>query len=475
MPTALDVCFDPNHGHNSWKKMYDSSAMDGACNITVKTYGNNCDTRPCPGNYSDLSCIQYSFVATSTVIDPYFQIANQWGFANDFFQTNQGSSFAAHLFLLSGTSAPTPYQGENYDWFAAENPQRPNNQDNTVTGCIAPADEYVRLIDLDGGEGSCPDPNDAHCKYPCYQHRTLIEVIKDYNQANQKNITWRYYANAAGNLWTAPTAMRDICVPNPSTHGLICTGQDWNQNVRVANGLDRSPILTDLGANPNNPKCDLASVSWVAPDGHWSDHPGHNQNENQGAHDGGPSFVAAIVNAVGGFDNAGNALPTQCGYWNNTAILVVWDDWGGFYDHVPLPRIGYEDDNPNGQQYVYGFRVPFLVISRFAIPQYISPHTHDFGSILNFIEYALGQDSQPMGRIGDDNFPYADFFVKDTDPDPQHVYSLWDFFNFNSPQPFTKILGAKYATDCFIRPLGQGCFTNYVPADADNDAVDPQD
>jgi len=54
-------------------------------------------------------------------------------------------------------------------------------------------------------------------------------------------------------------------------------------------------------------------------------------------------------------------------------------------------------------------------------------------------------------------------------------YSLWDFFDFSSPQPFVKITGAKYRTDCFTNPLGQGCFTNYVPADPDDDADDAQD
>jgi phospholipase C len=116
----------------------------------------------------------------------------------------------------------------------------------------------------------------------------------------------------------------------------------------VVSGTERS-ILTDIQ------DCNLPAVSWVIPDGLWSDHAGSD------AGDGGPSWVAAIVNAVG-------VSPTACdsGYWSNTVILITWDDWGGFYDHV-LPYDcsnggqcnGYPGGQGTaGQQYVYGFRVP---------------------------------------------------------------------------------------------------------------------
>jgi phospholipase C len=83
--------------------------------------------------------------------------------------------------------------------------------------------------------------------------------------------------------------------------------------------------------------CNLQQVSWVIPDGSWSDHPG-----TVGA-DGGPSWVAAIVNAVGGYTKGGQKLPNQCTdtingkqvpYWQDTVVLITWDDWGGFYDDV---------------------------------------------------------------------------------------------------------------------------------------------
>jgi phospholipase C len=103
--------------------------------------------------------------------------------------------------------------------------------------------------------------------------------------------------------------------------------------------------------------CGLQSVSWVIPDGNWSDHAGGNA-----ASAGGPSWVAAIVNAVGS-NTACDTTNGKRGYWYDTVILVVWDDWGGFYDDVPPPAIGYS--NQTGSQYVYGFRVPLLVVSAY--------------------------------------------------------------------------------------------------------------
>ena len=66
----------------------------------------------------------------------------------------------------------------------------------------------------------------------------------------------------------------------------------------------------------------------MIPDGNWSDHDGGPTTEKG---DGGPSWVAAIINRV--------AQATSCdsnvgGYWYDTVILVTWDDWGGYYDHV---------------------------------------------------------------------------------------------------------------------------------------------
>jgi hypothetical protein len=226
---------------------------------------------------------------------------------------------------------------------------------------------------------------------------------------------------------------------------------------------------------------------FVVPDGHWSDHAGQDQQA------GGPSWVAAIVDAVGGYDNFGNKLATNCGYWANTVVLITWDDWGGWYDHVlpwdcPLATgcTGYS--NGTGGTYVYGFRVPLLVVSAYAKQGYISgkqptpgevqPFIHDFGSILNFIEYAFGQKQQPLGEISP-QYHYADFLAPDAPFSDHNVtaYSLSDFFDFTTEHMFTPVAteGINYSTQCFLTPAAQGCFAGFQPADPDADDVDEQD
>jgi phospholipase C len=389
--------------------------MDGACTTSAP--------------HCTLTNPQYAYVQGSNVV-PYLNIAQQYGYANYMFQTNQGPSFPAHQFLLSGTSAPDYFNDPNnncgttfphcWEWFVAE------NTSGHLYGCTAPMNTVVNEVNPGGTES--PGYKNG---YPCYDHNTLVNLL----DTQSGPITWKYYAQKGApghtetSLWTAPNAINGICVPSPNTPlGISCTGFDWLNNVASvfpnSPGYPNSfsPILTDLGADPTQPQCTLPAVSWVVPDGNWSDHGGEDPNG------GGPSWVSAIVNAVGGYDNSNHKLATNCGYWDNTVILITWDDWGGWYDHVlpwncdPGPNgscHGYP--NITGGKYVYGFRVPLLVVSAYAKQGYISgklptqgenpPYIHDFGSILNFIEYVFGINGNPMGTIGDSQYPYADFFA----------------------------------------------------------------
>jgi phospholipase C len=135
----------------------------------------------------------------------------------------------------------------------------------------------------------------------------------------------------------------------------------------------------------------------------------------------GPSWVAAIVNTIG-----------QSRFWNDTAIIVTWDDWGGWYDHVAPPIRNF---GPYPNSYEYGFRVPIIAISPYAKPGYISHQQNDFGSILKFIEqtFALPEIDPQVG--------YADTYA---------LGDLSDFFNFNqTPLKFTSIK-ARYGKDYFL-------------------------
>ena len=65
---------------------------------------------------------------------------------------------------------------------------------------------------------------------------------------------------------------------------------------------------------------------------------------------------------------------------------MVWEDWGGWYDHVAPPQLDYAG---------LGFRVPMIVVSPYAKAGYVSHTQYEFGSIIRFVE-----DTWNLGRLG---------------------------------------------------------------------------
>ena len=462
------TCYGLGHTHMSFTEAYDSGAIDGAYENNVHLT-KNCTAPADP---------EYSFVDNSSTtnppneVQPYFDIATQFGFANYMFQTNQGPSFPAHLFLFSGTSAPVYNDGEStpyYEWFAAE-----NALNTGVTGCFGAATNTVAELGPGQTKESLgwtnPNLPGATPGYPCYNHNTIANVL------DPAGISWRYYTNVAENLWTAPNAFQTICNSTVAGDGCVATAEnpDWNYVIDESGNNDppnAGQILEDIQ------NCNLAQVSWVLPDGAWSDHSG-----DAGA-DGpavtlGPSWVGSIVNAIGQgmAGSACNPLNAPI-YWSNTVILVLWDDWGGYYDHVKPPSQGYINTGGIGSQYVYGFRVPLLVVSAYSPkPGYVSgpaannsviscPTTpnarycHDFGSILNFIEFVFGKGNKSLGEIYP-TYHYADYYALDgpnntTCKPAVCPYGLSDFFNFTLPPAAFKPISTPYDAQYFITYTGE--------------------
>jgi phospholipase C len=114
----------------------------------------------------------------------------------------------------------------------------------------------------------------------------------------------------------------------------------------------------------------LPAVSWIAPNGHVSEHPPNPVSAGQ-------TYVTGLINAI-----------MRSPDWKSTAIFLAWDDWGGFYDHVVPPRV-----DANG----YGLRVPALVISPYAKQGYIDHQTLSFDAYVKFIEddFLNGQRIDP--------------------------------------------------------------------------------
>jgi phospholipase C len=282
-----------------------------------------------------------------TETKPYFTMAQTYAFADRFFQSNSGPSYPAHQYLIAGQSA-----------LVDENPVDPTNFDGW--GCDSPPGTTTRI--LQGGL-DVPGP------FPCFDYLTLGDEM------DSVGIPWRYYAAAigtSGGIWSAFDAISHI------RHGT-----DWSQDVISP----ESKVLTDVAGGS------LAAVTWVTPEKVNSDHAGDGGK-------GGPDWVASVVNAVG-----------ESPFWDSTAIFVVWDDWGGWYDHVPPKQLDTMG---------LGYRVPLIVISPYAKPKFVSHVDHEFGSIMKFTEETFGLPSLGLIDLRSDD--------------------LSDCFNFNqSPLPFTPI------------------------------------
>ena len=193
---------------------------------------------------------------------------------------------------------------------------------------------------------------------PCFGYETVA------GELDRKGLPWRYYAAAAGDpgsFWSGYAAARRIY-----------SGPDWPVDVVTPS----SQFLTDVGNGT------LGAVTWITPTCANSDHGGCLSKT-------GPQWVASVVNAIG-----------ESPFWNSTAIFVMWDEWGGWYDHVAPPYVDYDG---------LGFRVPLLVISPYAKQNYVSHVQYEHGSILRFIEdtFGLARLSASDRRA---NSPAADCF-----------------------------------------------------------------
>ena len=358
---------DPFHNHPDFLDLCDFDPRTQQCRM------DGADKIYCSGEPKGVSC-SFQYVNPSD-IQPYLILVQQYGWANYMFSTSQGGSFPGHQFLFGGTSAPSAADDAAGIFGDQVVPDR------GACGCTASKTTYVRLI--------TPDGNDK--TYPCFEHKTIPDILPS-------DVTWRFYtSNGLRGMWTAPNAIKHICQPN-QPYGGKCVGTEYVDNVDG----QAADVLRDIA------NCNLRSVSWVVPTGQNSDHPGFTANT------GGPSWIASIVNAIGTSTNCDN----NTGYWNDTAIIVTWDDFGGFYDHVGPPILPI----PEGD-FQLGARVPLLVISAYTPVNYIDNNQQDFGSILRFIEQNFGIQEGIL------NFA-----------DARAVNDLTTFFNLNlAPRAFVSI------------------------------------
>jgi phospholipase C len=339
VPEPLDTQTDIDHCYYDSATAINENAgqkqMDG---FNYESLNGPCGPGPTAGPNP------YAYVQPGAEIQTYWDLATNWILASKFYPTEQGPSFVAHLNLVAGTT-----EVKSGDAIA--------DYPNGGWGCPNKTGDTVRNFGP-----STPYATPGPYKYgpPCYdQFHTIADLLDCiYCTASQSPVQWRYYApmitatgSQAGGIWSAFQAIKRVYHKG--------TGGDWSADVISPD----YQVFNDITAgNLNN-----VGVTWVVPEVRWSDHAG------QYLKDWGPSWVGDIVNTIG-----------ESPLWSSSVIVVLWDDWGGWYDPAQPPNLDFRG---------YGIRTPMLIISPYdsvtvggASGHVFSSENLEPGSILKFIE-----------------------------------------------------------------------------------------
>lgn len=331
-----DTCVKPYHdtglidGGGPHGKTYgladiNGGAMDGFVKTAEDQQGGTCAIGTNPNCASGVVPDVMGY-HTAAEIPNYWSYARNFVLQDSMFQSDLSWSLPSHLYMVSGWSAVCSTPGD---------PSSCTNEDHLLR---RPSSNLL------GASGRFVPP-------PIYAWTDITYLL------HQAGVTWGYYVFPGTEPDCADDKMTCRALPqNALTPGI------WNPlrrfNTVIENGQlgNIQPIANFYAAARDGT---LPAVSWVTPANAVSEHP--------------PSSVGVGEDYVTGLINTIMEGPN----WDSTAIFLSWDDWGGFYDHVPPPGV-----DENG----YGLRVPGIVISPYAKKGYIDHQTLSFDAYLKFIE-----------------------------------------------------------------------------------------
>jgi len=317
------------------------------------------------------------------------EIANYWTYAQDFvlddhmFESNASWSLPAHLFEVSEWSARCRVRGDpfscrnndqlgGFDVRQIEARAAGGATERNYEQCLAAHD--VALPARGRRRRRPPRARSAAVRRVltlCGNQLAIREALAfkrtvgSYNYAwtdltyllHRRNISWGYFITPGAqpdcDEGTSNCAGAPLSPGTPNIWNPLPSFTDVQQDHQLGNIQPVSNFLSQARAGT------LPAVSWIVPDQAHSEHPPANIRVGQ-------AYVTNLINTI-----------MEGPDWDSTAIFVVWDDWGGFYDHVVPPYV-----DRNG----YGIRVPGLVISPYARHGFIDHQTLSFDAINKFIE-----------------------------------------------------------------------------------------
>jgi phospholipase C len=277
-------------------------------------------------------------------IPNYWSYASHFALADHFFTTIMAASFANHLAAIAGQDGGVT--------------GIPYGQTNTSYGCDAVGPVTVTVTAPNGTQ-----------TYPraCFDFTTLGD------EATAAGVPWAYYSapyGSYGYIWNAYDAIRHIRYGKNNI---------WQKQA----DLPEKRFAADVAGGR------LPAITWLTPDVPTSDHPPDSMCR-------GENWTVYQINAI-----------MRSKFWDSTAIVLTWDDFGGFYDHVAPPVIN---------NIAFGPRVPVIVISPYARTGFIDHTTYDFSSIIRFAEDAF-------------HLPYLTTYT----PNSPSIFGMFDFTQ--TPRP----------------------------------------
>jgi phospholipase C len=254
----------------------------------------------------------------------YWAYARHFGLGDHFFANELGPSFPGHLFLLAAQAG----------WAVGNPPVDIGGfppKLHPFWGCDETPGDTLQVLD----NASCKLVD----KFPCFDIPAVPDILP-------QGTSWKFYGSnfyLLGEIWSMFDAVEDIR-----------NGPRWDNIVNA------DDFMTDIDNGT------LPDVSWLVNQDLNSEHPGLNISMCKGE-----NWTVTRINKL-----------MQSEYWKDTVILMTFDDFGGWYDHVKPPRQYGCDAN---QPYGLGFRLPLLIISPYVKPGSIFSEVAEQASIPHFI------------------------------------------------------------------------------------------
>ena len=325
---AVDVSPKVDHGSNAHRVAWDHGKMDRFDHLKGcgPVSGYKCYTQYHLRDIPNLGALARRFVVADRI-----------------FETDGVPSWGSHLELASGG---------RLDGFVGDNPPRPHGSVHYGWGCDSRLDAAWRVTPKSSitMEPACVPDRAGHGPYRPSPVRWIPTIM---DRLTHAGLSWKIYSllpSMASQGYSTGGYGWAIC---PTFADCLYTSQD-------ANNVPYTDVMTDA-ANGT-----LPNFAVVTPPSRYSQHNAYSMAL-------GDNYIGQIMSSL-----------MQSPEWSSTAVIITYDDSGGFYDHVP---------SPSGRP---AYRLPFVIVSPWAKPSFTDHHVGDLTSILAFVEHTFGV--KPLGR-----------------------------------------------------------------------------